>query len=70
MIIKTLIVTIFLALIMVIPPILKVLLGQDEEKNGNKDQAEADAASACGSCGVKNIANCSLESKAKPSSPA
>jgi len=70
MILNTLIVAVFLALIVALPIILKALLGQDEEQDGNNDLADANSSSACGACGLKNIANCSLESKAKPSTPA
>lgn len=67
MIVNTIIVAVALALIMVLPIVLKIWLDPDGNDNRQTD-ANSPERSACGSCGLKNISNCTLDGKSHTTS--
>lgn len=64
MFINTLIVSMVLAVIMVIPMLLKSWLDPDsksENADAEKNRTSDSQNLGCASCGIKNIAHCSLD---------
>jgi hypothetical protein len=62
MIVNTIIAAIALALIMLLPIVLKMWLDPDGKDN-NQTDAHTTGGNACGACGLKDISNCALDGK-------
>ena len=69
MIVNTIIVAIALALIMLLPIVLKMWLDPNGKDNEQTD-AHTIGGNACGACGLQDISNCALDGKSYAASQA